>query len=69
MQVLRDRVEGSSDCYLHKSSDDRSDSWGLESVTYHYPKQGYEIEQAFVFMESLCDWPTDQSHKVTRPVF
>lgn len=40
--------DGRSDCYLHKSSDDRSDSWGLESVTYHYSKQGYEIEQAII---------------------
>lgn len=47
-QVLRDGVEGCLDCYLYTSSDDRSDSWGLESVTYHYSKQGYEIEQAII---------------------
>jgi hypothetical protein len=40
----RYRAEGSSNWYLFKSSDDRSDSWDLESVTYHYSKQGYKIE-------------------------
>lgn len=46
--VSRDGAEGSSPWEVHTASDDRSESWGLESVTQRYSKQDYEIEEAIM---------------------
>lgn len=44
--IHSDGTEGSSHWYLYRSSDDRSGSWGLESVMWHYSNQGYETKRA-----------------------